>query len=874
MIRLFSKPVFDDFDKSRKALILYNLVLGSDIIMSITELLMCIIMPHNIVRWLLIVFFYNLLTVFLLYVNRKGYYKVAAYLFVFSLFLFVTILSWFAGGIKAPAIHNFPAIVLAVGIILGWRKGLISGIIAAIIGFVFVLADFNGILPISNVIYNPFSLWLNTIISIALLSLLQYVTVEGLNKAMNSLQAELVLRKKIEAELRESEVFRTRVFDSSRIPIVVMNAETHWFIDCNQAAIDIYGYTSRIDILTKRPIDVSSPTQFDGTPSSELTDFYVNKAKSNGSVQFEWRHQRPNGELWDAEVHLMSFESNGKEYLQFTLLDISERKKTEQALLKSENQFQFISENTDDILWTYSFAENRFTYISASIFKLRGFTPDEVLKQSFDDALTPESIAYVNSIIHSIIENRTNDTSIVYKNLSEIDQYCKDGSIIKTEVSTSLQLDKNGMPYNVIGITRDITERKLAEQRLKESEQLFKNIIHYAPFPIVLAEFDTTYVIVNKAFCDLNELTEEEAIGKTAFDLGFVVEDEYIKKIENELQTKGDINGLEIKVTDRKGRKFDFLLSSSIIQWKNKSMFLNITIDITNKKKVEIELEQYRNQLELLVKERTEELGATVEELHSANEDLFEQKEELENTINALHVAQNQLVQQEKMASLGLLSAGIAHEINNPLNFISGGSLAINSYLNDNCKEHFDEIKPLLEAINTGVSRASEIVTSLSHYSRKDDLPFAECKIHSIIDNCLVMLQNQLKNKVEVRRKYSKNLQTIFANEGKLHQAMLNIISNAEQSIENTGIITIETELQDSNIIIKITDTGSGISEDDLQKIYDPFFTTKAPGKGTGLGLSITFNIIKEHKGTILYQSELQKGTTAIVTLPIKTSKI
>jgi len=874
VIRLFSKPVFDDFDKSRKALILYNLVLGSDIIMSITELLMCIIMPHNIVRWLLIVFFYNLLTVFLLYVNRKGYYKVAAYLFVFSLFLFVTILSWFAGGIKAPAIHNFPAIVLAVGIILGWRKGLISGIIAAIIGFVFVLADFNGILPISNVIYNPFSLWLNTIISIALLSLLQYVTVEGLNKAMNSLQAELVLRKKIEAELRESEVFRTRVFDSSRIPIVVMNAETHWFIDCNQAAIDIYGYTSRIDILTKRPIDVSSPTQFDGTPSSELTDFYVNKAKSNGSVQFEWRHQRPNGELWDAEVHLMSFESNGKEYLQFTLLDISERKKTEQALLKSENQFQFISENTDDILWTYSFAENRFTYISASIFKLRGFTPDEVLKQSFDDALTPESIAYVNSIIHSIIENRTNDTSIVYKNLSEIDQYCKDGSIIKTEVSTSLQLDKNGMPYNVIGITRDITERKLAEQRLKESEQLFKNIIHYAPFPIVLAEFDTTYVIVNKAFCDLNELTEEEAIGKTAFDLGFVVEDEYIKKIENELQTKGDINGLEIKVTDRKGRKFDFLLSSSIIQWKNKSMFLNITIDITNKKKVEIELEQYRNQLELLVKERTEELGATVEELHSANEDLFEQKEELENTINALHVAQNQLVQQEKMASLGLLSAGIAHEINNPLNFISGGSLAINSYLNDNCKEHFDEIKPLLEAINTGVSRASEIVTSLSHYSRKDDLPFAECKIHSIIDNCLVMLQNQLKNKVEVRRKYSKNLQTIFANEGKLHQAMLNIISNAEQSIENTGIITIETELQDSNIIIKITDTGSGISEDDLQKIYDPFFTTKAPGKGTGLGLSITFNIIKEHKGTILYQSELQKGTTAIVTLPIKTSKI
>jgi signal transduction histidine kinase len=294
-----------------------------------------------------------------------------------------------------------------------------------------------------------------------------------------------------------------------------------------------------------------------------------------------------------------------------------------------------------------------------------------------------------------------------------------------------------------------------------------------------------------------------------------------------------------------------------------------LIFEITDRKVLERELEKYRNHLELLVSERTEELASTNEELTSTNEELINQREKLQAALNRLNEAQQQLVQSEKMASLGLLSAGIAHEINNPLNFIHGGILGIEEYFKDNLQDHIEEVYPMINAIHVGVRRASKIVTSLNHYSRQYDLPHNECNMHVIIDNCLIMLQSQLKARIHVRKKYTNKSCSVAGNEGQLHQALLNIIANSEQSIEETGSISILTEVVDTNLLIKITDTGCGISPDNLKKIFDPFFTTRAPGRGTGLGLSITYNIIMEHNGNIYYESTPGKGTTAFVTLPV-----
>lgn len=242
--------------------------------------------------------------------------------------------------------------------------------------------------------------------------------------------------------------------------------------------------------------------------------------------------------------------------------------------------------------------------------------------------------------------------------------------------------------------------------------------------------------------------------------------------------------------------------------------------------------------------------------------------EELRITLNHLKETQSQLLQSEKMASIGILTSGIAHEINNPLNFIYGGSKGIENYFKKNLVEHLPKVEILLKSIDEGVRRVSNIVNGLNEFSRTNESMDESCNIHSIIENCLVVLNNQLRHRIDVRKKFTNDVPIIKGNTGQLHQAFINIFSNAEQAIPEKGNITIETSAYEENIEIKISDNGIGISEENIDKIMTPFFTTKDPGKGTGLGMSITYNIIKDHHGQINYLSELNKGTTVTINLP------
>jgi signal transduction histidine kinase/ligand-binding sensor domain-containing protein len=278
-------------------------------------------------------------------------------------------------------------------------------------------------------------------------------------------------------------------------------------------------------------------------------------------------------------------------------------------------------------------------------------------------------------------------------------------------------------------------------------------------------------------------------------------------------------------------------------------------------------LKLQKERLEISVRERTNDLKIANTTLEERQKEILQQSEELKATLNQLHQTQNQLIQSEKMASLGVLSAGVAHEINNPLNYIMGAYEGLDDYFQETGTPD-PKIPTLLNGIKTGIDRVSQIVKGLNQFSRNNDTLAEDCDIHSIIDNCLVMLNNQMGKRIKVTKNYTDEEIRIAGNVGKIHQVFINILSNAIQAIEKEGFIGITTSKKGNKYRIEIADTGCGIPPEILPKITDPFFTTKDPGKGTGLGLSITYNIIRDHKGTIEFYSEPARGTLVKITLP------
>lgn len=291
--------------------------------------------------------------------------------------------------------------------------------------------------------------------------------------------------------------------------------------------------------------------------------------------------------------------------------------------------------------------------------------------------------------------------------------------------------------------------------------------------------------------------------------------------------------------------------------------------EIAERVKAETELKKYQEQLEKIVKERTEELQSANEELRLTNEELHDQKEELNVTLTRLKETQTQLIQTEKMATLGILTAGVAHEINNPLNFIMGGYQGLCDYFEENGEKDNPDVQMMLHNIITGINRSSMIIKGLNQFSRQNDRKDEDCDIPNIIENCLVMLQYQHKGRINIENHLAHEPMKIKGNVGKLHQVFLNILSNAVDAIEKEGAITIDAQKESNRIQIIISDTGVGISEENLKRVLDPFFTTKDPGKGTGLGLSVTYSILKDHMGDISISSGGGHGTTVRIWLPV-----
>jgi len=287
--------------------------------------------------------------------------------------------------------------------------------------------------------------------------------------------------------------------------------------------------------------------------------------------------------------------------------------------------------------------------------------------------------------------------------------------------------------------------------------------------------------------------------------------------------------------------------------------------------------------------------------LRKANKKLHNEKKEQKILITRLEDAQNQLLQSEKMASIGQLAAGVAHEINNPIGYVNANLESMKDYVDNvlklikmyqesddlinadpelyqrivSLKENIDieflseDLQNLVAESQEGISRVKNIVQNLKDFSHVDETEWQWSNLESGIDSTLNIAISEIKYKAEVVRKY-ENLPEIECIPSQLNQVFLNLLVNAAQSIPEKGIITITTcQDDDQSVLVKIRDNGGGIPEDKIQRIFEPFFTTKPVGEGTGLGLSLSYSIIERHNGEILVDSTLGEGTCFTIRLPI-----
>ena len=260
---------------------------------------------------------------------------------------------------------------------------------------------------------------------------------------------------------------------------------------------------------------------------------------------------------------------------------------------------------------------------------------------------------------------------------------------------------------------------------------------------------------------------------------------------------------------------------------------------------------------------------------------LFERLEtktdELTQTLITLTKTQSQLIQSEKMASLGQLVAGVAHEINTPLGAINSNyDIAAKCIIklkelnknNDETIRIFRVLDDIIGVNSEAIRRINNIVKTLKNFARLDEAQLNEVDIHEGIRSSLMLINHEIKNRIKIIEDYG-NIPKIKCYPDILNQVFMNILVNAYQSIENEGTITIKTQIQDNKLRIFFKDSGKGIAEENLDKIFDPGFTTKGVGVGTGLGLSICYQIIEKHNGSIKVESQPGKGSTFIIELPV-----
>lgn len=634
------------------------------------------------------------------------------------------------------------------------------------------------------------------------------------------------------------------------------------FIYVNKAACQLLGYT-RYELLNMKMFDVVAELSY------ESWQKHWRHIKKQGAFMFEACYKAKNGNTFPVEIsgNFLVFE-NQEYYITFAR-DVTEHKLFEEALTASEEYSRSFVESSDDCISNISLEG---TYISMN--NAGCLLNDVDNKGDIIGTSCMKQVVENRKDLEEAIEKAAKGEGAAVQFLSKTNK----GREVWWDSKFTPIRDFDGRVKSILQVARDISEYKEMEKSLlvardiqiKEHDKLnaiFKQVeaakrewektMDCVGDIVILTDAEGRIKRFNKALLQLTNKSFTELIGRAWDDV----------MSENGLETVTFFAG-SVELFQTHAQRWFTLTSYAVKEDSPDNAGAVITLHETTE-----------------VKRIAERLELTNKEIEGAYS-------ELKNT-------QAQILQQEKMASIGQLAAGVAHEINNPMGFITSNLGTLDKYIKkfsdyiaaqdealasldspevlEQLKEMrkktkldyvLEDIGKLIEESQEGADRVKNIVQNLKTFSRVDQAEYKDADINDCIESTLNIVWNELKYKATVEKEYGE-LPLIKCYPQQLNQAFMNVLVNAAQAIEKHGDIKIRTWHEDKAINVSISDTGSGIPEDKIKSIFDPFFTTKPVGHGTGLGLSISYDIVKKHNGEIIVKSEVGKGTTFCIRIPV-----
>ena len=617
--------------------------------------------------------------------------------------------------------------------------------------------------------------------------------------------------KRMERTIREATQQFEKIAEMGDDGIVVFD-QAFKIIFANQMASEITGI-SKEDLIGRNFFTVI------GKEDKKFLEGTVTRGVGMGEkLCTEMNILTPAGEVKDAEVCIALAKSDAGEVKTYAYLrDITARKKFERDLRDSAEKLRTLFERVRHGLFISS-KEGKFLDCNQALLDMLGYlTKEEFLNINIAQDL------YVDPEDRTIFQERTERDGYV-KDM-EVEFKKRDGEKITVLLTGHPIKNEKGEVVAYQGINLDITERKRIENELREANEFFMNLIESSVDGIIAADMKGNIFIFNKGAEALTGYVAEEVIGKLHITKIYPegVAKEIMKKLRSpEYGGMGKFVPSQLNVLNKAGEGIPIQLSATLIYDGEGKEVASVGIFTDLRPRINMEKKLQQTHL--------------------------------------------QLVSSEKMASLGKLAAGIAHEINNPL----GGILIYSSLMIEDLTET-DPKRGDLARIVQEASRCKDIVKSLLEFARQTEPKMEPTDINRAITDGLFFLENQaLFHNVHIIKKLDPFLPFIRGNASQLKQVLINIIVNAAEAMHGNGTLTITSyPSQDrKSVSLEFTDTGEGIAEENLTRIFDPFFTTKAVGKGTGLGLSTSYGIVESHGGKIRVKSKVGEGTTFIIELP------